>query len=381
VDLSIRYLTNRRLPDKAIDLLEQACTMAKVPTLSTFSQSGDVSPMVARENVMLVISELLGIPFQEIQNGDAPDFLNFEKYLHQQIVGQPEAIRRIADAVIQAQAGLKGLNRPRGIFLFLGASGTGKTEMARAVSHALFHDERSWLRLDMSEFKEAHSLSRLVGAPPGYIGHDKAGQLTGFLWRTPYSLILLDELEKAHPEVLDLFLQVFSEGRLTDSKGRTVNAREAYFIMTSNACAHLFKHHPHNIGFINDSNGGPGPELREELLKFFRPEFINRIDEIIPFRPLDREAYQRMAEMNVRRLNELLTPRGIRLEIQNDVPAFIAGLVGEGGGHELNRAFERTISQPLAKMLASIGAHRGKVVTVILRDDQVIFGASDDGKD
>lgn len=383
VDFSVRYVSDRYLPDKAINLMEQACTTAKIPTLSFFSQTMDKpdsgvgnstqSTIVNTESVMLVISEMSGIPFQELEKSGKSEFLQLESYLQSRVVGQDEAVKRIADSVLQAQAGLREPTRPRGVFLFLGLSGTGKTELAKALCSGIFHSEQSMLRLDMSEFKEAHSISRLVGSPPGYVGHDREGQLTGYLWRNPYSLVLLDEVEKAHPEIHDLFLQVFSEGRLTDSRGKTVNAREAYFVMTSNVGARVLDHHKHRIGFMEESEGIISLDLREELDRTFRPEFLNRIDEMIPFKPLDEIAFKKMARQNLRRLNEMLVRKGIEITAEENVLGFIAEQVGGGGGHELNRAFEKTLGRPLARELAAGKLTKGVGYKAVLKDGRIDF--------
>src|SRR5690554_4340367 len=243
--------------------------------------------MVTEEDIAEVISNWTGIPLTKLQEGETERLLRLEEILHQRVVGQEEAIDAVARAVRRARAGLKDPKRPVGSFIFLGPTGVGKTELARALAEALFGDENAMIRVDMSEYMERHTVSRLVGAPPGYVGFDEGGQLTERVRRKPYSVILLDEIEKAHPEVFNTLLQVLEDGRLTDAKGRTVDFKNTVIIMTSNVGAHEIQREA-TIGFQvtqseKDSYDRMKSKVLEELRRTFRPEFLNRIDEVIVF--------------------------------------------------------------------------------------------------
>ncbi len=232
VALSVKYIPDRRLPDKAIDILEEAYSRAKVPQLSVYGNDKGAASggIVTSELVADVVSELTGIPVDRLNKAEKERLLNMAEAIKKRVIGQDEAVEKVCGAIRMQRAGLKDTKRPIGVFLFLGPTGVGKTELAKAIAEFIFGSEDEIIRLDMSEFMEKHTVSKLIGAPPGYIGHDEEGQLTGRLRKKPYSIILLDEIEKAHPDVFDLFLQVFDEGRLTDSKGRVIDAKNALFI-------------------------------------------------------------------------------------------------------------------------------------------------------
>ncbi len=289
VELSVRYLPYRQLPDKAVDIIDEACASVQVPTLSFVGlkeAKQDIEQSfgaVTEEKVAEVVSRLTGIPVSKLTEKDVDKLLNLENYLKEKIKGQDEAIKIVANKIRMVKTGMRDKNRPLGVFLFLGPTGVGKTLFAKTIANVLFGSEKEMIRLDMSEYKEQHTVSKLIGAPPGYVGYEEEGQLTGKLRNKPYSVVLLDEIEKAHPEVLDVFLQLFDEGRLTDSKGRTIDAKNAIFVMTSNLP-------PENrMGFKVGATSIEEEETLGTVRKSFRPEFLNRIDKIIIFKHLGRD--------------------------------------------------------------------------------------------
>ncbi len=319
VRMSVRYLTDQRLPRKAMNLIDRACSRA---ILDTFSAAG-ASAMIGRLQIARVVANETGIPIEQIigetdhEGGGEQRLLQMEAVLHQRVKGQDEAVTAVSEAIRTARAGLKDPNRPLGVFLFLGPTGTGKTELAKALAEFLFGSEDRIVRLDMSEFAERHTTARLIGSPPGYVGYDEEGQLTGPIRTHPYSVVLLDEIEKASPEVHQLFLQVFDDGRLTDAKGNPVSFREAIIIMTSNLGVSI----PRGIGFDTGDTGADMAALRErtleEVRKVLRPELRNRIQRTVVFDPLTRPVIREIIDKIVGNVMARIAHRGITMTLDD----------------------------------------------------------------
>jgi ATP-dependent Clp protease ATP-binding subunit ClpB len=308
---------------------------------------------VDEEDVARVVSKWTGIPVSKMLEGEVAKLVQMEDRLRLRVVGQDEALRLVSNAVRRSRAGLADPKRPIGSFLFLGPTGVGKTELARALAEFLFDDERAMLRLDMSEYMEKHAVARLIGAPPGYVGYEEGGQLTEQVRRRPYAVLLFDEIEKAHPEVFNIFLQILDEGRLTDGKGRTVDFKNAVIIMTSNIASHAI----HEAMGKDSARGGVTEAVRnrihETLLEHFRPEFINRIDEIVIFNPLGREEIGKIIDLQLENLRQLLAERKVYVELTNKAREllFRAGYDPHFGARPLKRAIQRLIQDPLAMKL------------------------------
>jgi ATP-dependent Clp protease ATP-binding subunit ClpC len=322
VKISARYVPDRHLPDKALDALDEACSQVKNPFLSMYGEKeAKITGVgeVTAEHVAEVISKWTGIPMQQLSIEERERLLNMAEAIRKRVIGQKEAVEKVVEVVKMARAGLKDPKRPTGVFLFLGPTGVGKTELAKATAEFLFGSENEMIRLDMSEFKDKYNVSKLLGAPPGYIGYDEEGQLTGKLRSKPYSVVLLDEIEKADPEILDVFLQVFDEGRLTDSKGRTVDAKDAIFIMTSNVGTELY--HSGQIGFKGSADkeeNNTRAKIITQLKKTFRPEFLNRVDEVILFRALETEDLRQIAHNLLASLKKRLEEKGVTFDIKKE---------------------------------------------------------------
>jgi len=316
---------------------------------------------VDADEIAKVVSRWTGIPVARLMEGETEKLLRMEDRLHERVIGQEDAVRAVSAAVRRSRAGLQDPNRPIGTFLFLGPTGVGKTELARSLADFLFDDEDAMVRIDMSEYGERHTVARLIGAPPGYVGYEEGGQLTEAVRRRPYSVVLFDEIEKAHPEVFNVFLQVFDDGRLTDGQGRTVDFTNTVIIMTSNVGSHIIK----QMGPEADRTA-----LREAVMlevdQVFRPEFLNRIDEIILFRSLTMEDILRIVSIQTRHLQELLRQRGISMELTMDAKAYLAerGYDPVFGARPLKRAIQRDLQDPLALAILEGRIHEGDHVLV-----------------
>jgi ATP-dependent Clp protease ATP-binding subunit ClpB len=326
---------------------------------------------VTEEDVAVVVSKWTGIPVSRLMEGEMQKLVHLEDALHERVVGQDHAVTAVANAIRRSRAGLQDPNRPIGSFLFLGPTGVGKTELARALAEFLFDDERSMVRIDMSEYQERHTVSRLVGAPPGYVGFEEGGQLTEAVRRRPYSVILLDEIEKAHSDVFNVLLQVLDDGRLTDGQGRTVDFRNAIVIMTSNLGAHVFQ------------DTSASPEVQEEKVlaevrSHFRPEFVNRIDEVVVFEPLRRDQIVRIVDIQLRQLRRRLEDRKLSLEVTDEAATWLAnaGYDPQFGARPLKRLIQREIQDPLALMLLSGEIHDGGTVVAETGGDGITLRAS-----
>jgi ATP-dependent Clp protease ATP-binding subunit ClpB len=293
------------------------------------------------------------------------------------VVGQQVAVNAVSDAIRRSRAGLGDENKPIGSFIFLGSTGVGKTELARALAEFLFDDENAIVRIDMSEYMERHSVSRLIGSPPGYVGYEEGGQLTEAVRRHPYSVILLDEVEKAHPEVFNILLQVFEDGRLTDNKGRTVNFKNTIIIMTSNIGAPLIMEKSKNITEENQEQ--VYEEIRKEVFKLIqqqlRPEFLNRIDDIIVFHALNRNEIMQIVNLQFERVKQKLAQNGIKVSISNDALLYLAkqGYQPEFGARPLKRLIQKEIVNALAQKIIEGSVSRGSAVTIDCADEQLVF--------
>ena len=365
VDLSMRFITDRRLPDKAIDLVDRAGARAKVPMLSMVAgapvpeSAPAAGGTVSEQSIAQVLSEKTGVPLEIItghggENAGAR-ILQLAPYLKRHLIGQDRAVDIITRRLKIAFSGITRRTGPLGVFLFLGPTGVGKTEMAKIMAAFLFGNPDMMIRLDMSEFMEEHSVSKLIGSPPGYVGHEDEGQLTGKLRTTPYVVVLLDEVEKAHTRVFDLFLQVFDDGRLTDAKGRTIKADNAIFIMTSNLG--LKPENQKKLGFVGHNNSreksGDQPDI-SALTAFFRREFLNRIDEIIVFNSLSRDGVKKIAVMMCHGLMSVLKNKhGVSLDLTDGALDLIVskGFSAEFGARELKRTIDRLLQVPLSTLV------------------------------
>ncbi|HEY3078600.1 MAG TPA: ATP-dependent chaperone ClpB [Chloroflexota bacterium] len=323
---------------------------------------------VDEEDIAEVVSKWTGVPVSRLLQGEVEKLIHLEEYLRQRVVGQDEAIEAVANAVRAARAGLQDPNRPLGSFLVLGPTGVGKTETARALAEFLFDDEHALVRIDMSEYQERHTVSRLIGAPPGYVGYDEAGQLTEAVRRRPYSVVLFDEVEKAHPEVLNVLLQLLDDGRLTDAQGRTVDFRNTIVIMTSNLGSQWITERGLSWEAIRE-------RVMEAVRQHFRPELINRIDEIVIFRPLGMEQIEQIVEIQLRGLRKRLAERKIELELTPAAKQLIAraGFDPVYGAQPLRRAIQKQIVQPLAAKLLRGEFKDGDTIVVDARDGELVY--------
>jgi ATP-dependent Clp protease ATP-binding subunit ClpB len=326
---------------------------------------------VGEEDIAEIVSKWTGIPVTRLMQGEVEKLVHTEENLRQRVVGQDQALAAVANTVRAARAGLQDPNRPLGSFLFLGPTGVGKTETARALAEFLFDDEHAMVRIDMSEYQERHTVSRLIGAPPGYVGYEEAGQLTEAVRRRPYSVILFDEVEKAHPEVLNVLLQVLDDGRLTDAQGRTVDFRNTIIIMTSNLGSQYIMEPGLTAGQIEE-------RVMAAVRENFRPELLNRIDEVVIFQPLGRAQIAQIAEIQLRDLRQRLAERDMTLELTSAARERLAdiGFDPVYGARPLRRAIQQRIVHPLAVRLLSGDFHDGDGIIVDVEGDQLTFRAA-----
>jgi len=352
----------------AIPETEREIERAQANLAELQKDGGVLREVVTDEDIALVVSKWTGIPVTKLREGEQQKLVRMEENLHGRVVGQEAAVVAVSDAVRRARAGLQDPNRPIGSFIFLGPTGVGKTELAKALAEFLFDDDQNIVRIDMSEYMEKHSVARLIGAPPGYVGYDEGGQLTEAVRRRPYSVILLDEIEKAHPDVFNVLLQVLDDGRLTDSKGRTVDFKNTVLIMTSNVGSPLIMEY-----------AGNRPEMERQvqgaLRATFKPEFLNRIDDIIIFDALRRDDMDRILEIQLKRVHRLLADRNLRLELTDAAKLFLAdaGFDPLFGARPLKRSIQEHLLNPLARTIVSGGYGVGDVVAVDADGERLAF--------
>jgi ATP-dependent Clp protease ATP-binding subunit ClpC len=342
------------------------------------------STVVEEKDITEIVSVITGVPVEELGKNEAQKLLNLEKRLDKKVIGQPEALKQVSAMLRRNRVGLRNPNKPIGSFIFLGTSGVGKTLVAETLAGELFDNPENIIRLDMSEFSEQHTVSRLVGAPPGYVGYEEGGELTERLRHKPYSVILLDEIEKAHPEVFNILLQVLDNGQLVDGKGRTTNFRNSLIIMTSNIGSHLIRKEG-DIGFIRRGESKKdqkahykniSEKLTEELRRGFRVEFLNRIDSVIVFKPLTKQVGKRIAKLLIKEVaDRLKTEHDMKLEVDNKVYDFLMekGFSDEFGAREMHRSISETIEDQLSEAILSGVFKKGQTVKATIKKNQVVL--------
>jgi ATP-dependent Clp protease ATP-binding subunit ClpB len=345
----------------------------KLEKLPASSNSSLINEEVTEDDIAAIVSRWTGIPVDKMLAGEREKLLNMEEKLKTRVVGQDDAVTAVSNAVRRARAGLQDPRRPMGSFMFLGPTGVGKTELTKALAAFLFDDETAMVRLDMSEYMEKHSVSRMIGAPPGYVGYDEGGALTEAVRRRPYQVVLFDEVEKAHPDVFNILLQVLDDGRLTDGQGRTVDFSNTILIMTSNLGAELLVNLPENLTV---------EDVREEVMdvvrRAFRPEFLNRLDEILLFKRLGRAQMTGIVSIQLDYLHGLLAPRGITLEIDQDAKQWLAekGYDPAYGARPLRRVIQNSLQNKLAGMILNGEAGQGSKIDVGVKGGELSFKVS-----
>lgn len=386
VDLSMRFDTDHYLPDKAVDLVDKAGARMQIPCLSmTPKNEGKGMQLEAKPNteysdevteflVSQVLSDKTAIPIEiilsHLEGAISSRLIELDAFLKKRIIGQDEAINRVSQRLLMAHTGMGKKKGPLAVFLFLGPTGVGKTELAKSLSEFLFGSEKNLIRFDMSEYMEQHSVAKLIGSPPGYIGHEEEGQLTGKLRTKPYAVVLLDEIEKAHPRILDLFLQVFDDGRVTDSKGRTVDTKNSIFIMTSNIQPETVK----KFGFIAKEEKESEATIKTEIKKYFRPELINRIDEQIVFRPLSEDNVREILKTILNEISDDLKNRyNVTLEYTVEAENLLTqkGYSPEYGVRELRRTVEKLVQIPLSNLILSGKMKEHKAWQVVCNNEEL----------
>ncbi|MCD6554361.1 MAG: ATP-dependent Clp protease ATP-binding subunit [Anaerolineae bacterium] len=369
--LAKRYLSPTPLPGAAVHLMHRACALVRMAAQSQLAFRPDLAAdaRLDADDVALAVSLMTGVPVRKLGSDERTRYARMVEHLHQRIIGQEEAVLAVSRAVKMARVGLKDPRRPIGSFLFLGPTGVGKTELAKALADFLFGSEEALVALDMSEYQKDDSVNRLIGAPPGYVGYESGGQLTDRVRQTPYTVVLFDEAEKAHPRVLDVLLQVMEEGRLTDGRGRTVSFSETVIILTSNLGAKYL---------TDPSLGEAGREMAlAEVKAHFRPEFLNRLDEIVLFHPLSKEQLRAILDLMIEKEAKLAAGRGLRLEVSEDARSWLLAQNEhpEWGARPLRRILQRHIREPLADYLLKTGPRADTVVRVDAREDGLTFEA------
>ena len=433
VTLSSRYIADRYLPDKAIDLIDEGASKVRLASLTSpdnvkeledeiadyekekasaineqdferaarlrdeqkelqtklddakkkwqEQQKGN-SGEVTAEDIAKIVSEWTGVPVVQLTKEESERLLNMENVLHERVIGQSEAVTAIAKAIRRGRVGLKDPKRPVGSFIFLGPTGVGKTELCKALAEAMFGDENAMLRLDMSEYMEKHTVSKLIGSPPGYVGFEEGGQLTEKVRRKPYSVVLFDEIEKAHPDVFNMLLQILEDGRLTDSQGRTVDFKNTIIIMTSNVGASLITEKQSSLGFNSENENAEESEKKDikelvtgELRKVFRPEFLNRVDDIIVFNKLNKDEIKQIAVKMLKTLENRLDKMNIKISFTDNAISEIAdkGFDENYGARPLRRAIQNEIEDPLSEQMLEGKVKDGAVVTCDFADGQFTF--------
>ena len=369
VELSVRYLPGRCLPDKAIDLIDEACAAARIRA----EREGETSPCLTREEVARVVAQASGVPAERVGEKERERLDKLEARLDAEVVGQHKAVEAVAGAIRRSRTGLGEPGRPMGAMLFLGPTGVGKTALAKALAAGWFGSEKALLKLDMSEYQEQHAVARLLGAPPGYLGHDEGGQLTEAVRRRPYSVVLFDEIEKAHPDIQNVLLQILEDGQLTDSMGRKADFRNTIVLLTSNLGARFLAGQSAPLGFGGGAEAAfekQSAQAVAEAKQWFRPELIGRLDELIVFRPLGEESMSRIAEKLLSQLEARAARSGYRLTHTPRVgPALAAKARSPYGARELRRQVDRAVEQALADQIASGAAHPGQQWTADCTED------------
>ncbi|RBP58601.1 ATP-dependent Clp protease ATP-binding subunit ClpA [Alkalibaculum bacchi] len=432
VDLSSRYINDRYLPDKAIDLIDEAASRVRLSQLTappdikeielkiekleqekeeavasqdfekaaeirdqenkakeelktikeSWKQKNNISKeaVVGTEEIADIVASWTGVPVRELSKDESARLLDLEGILHKRVIGQDEAVKAVSKAIRRARVGLKDPKRPIGSFIFLGPTGVGKTELSKALAESMFGDDDAMIRIDMSEYMEKHTVSRLIGSPPGYVGYDEGGQLTEKVRRKPYSVILLDEIEKAHPDVFNILLQILEDGRLTDGKGRTVDFKNTVVIMTSNVGAHTIRKQK-TLGFATSESESESQyekmrtNIMEELRKTFRPEFLNRIDEVIVFHQLDDKHIHSIIDLMLKQLSKRLVELEIELEFDQSAKEFIAtkGTNLEYGARPLRRTIQKEIEDKLSEEMLRGNVLQGAKIKATVENDELKF--------